>query len=61
LLEAMRADKKAQRGKLRFVLSEQIGRAKTYEKVPEKLVLEVLRFAPQFLASVLGEAGRRNG
>jgi 3-dehydroquinate synthase len=49
LVEAMRADKKAHKGKLRFVLSPKLGRAATYESIPEKLVIEVLKFAPQLL------------
>jgi 3-dehydroquinate synthase len=42
LLEAMRTDKKAQRGKLRFVLAEGIGRVRVVDDVPEALVLRVL-------------------
>jgi 3-dehydroquinate synthase len=42
LLEAMRADKKAMHGKLRFVLLEDIGRVRIVEDVPEQEVLEIL-------------------
>jgi 3-dehydroquinate synthase len=47
LLKAMRSDKKARGGKLRFVLARRIGRAASYDGVPEKTVESVLRFAPQ--------------
>ena len=49
LLAAMQADKKTKFGKVRFVLSERLGQAKTYEDVPPKKALCVLRFGPQFL------------
>jgi len=49
LLDAMRSDKKARAGKLRFVLSAKLGTARTYEGVPEQEVQCVLRCAPQFL------------
>jgi len=49
LFAAMLADKKTKFGKVRFVLSERIGQARTYEDVPPKKALCVLRFAPQFL------------
>jgi 3-dehydroquinate synthase len=53
LIEAMRADKKTQEGKLRFVLAKKIGRAESVDGVPTAAVESVLRFAP----SVLGGAG----
>jgi 3-dehydroquinate synthase len=47
LYSAMRADKKTKFGKVRFVLSPRIGRAKSYDDVPEKNALCVLRFGPR--------------
>ncbi len=47
LLEAMRSDKKTRSGHLRFVLAPKIGTAKSYDGIPEKKVLSVLRFAEQ--------------
>lgn len=47
LLEAMRSDKKSRGGKLRFVLSPAIGKARSYDNIPVELVKRVLRFAPQ--------------
>lgn len=49
LLEAMRSDKKTKFGKVRFVLSPGIGRARTYDDVPPEKALCVLRFGPKFL------------
>jgi 3-dehydroquinate synthase len=43
LLDAMRRDKKAQAGKLRFVLPTRLGHVETVGDVPESLVREVLR------------------
>jgi 3-dehydroquinate synthase len=47
LYAAMYADKKTKFGKVRFVLSPRIGQAKSYDGVPEKNALCVLRFGPQ--------------
>jgi 3-dehydroquinate synthase len=49
LFEAMRADKKTKFGKVRFVLSPRLGQARSYDDVPEKTALSILRFAPQFV------------
>jgi 3-dehydroquinate synthase len=46
LVAAMRADKKARDGKLRFVLSPRIGKAGTYDNVPLEALRRILRFAP---------------
>jgi 3-dehydroquinate synthase len=54
LMGAMRADKKTQAGKLRFVLATRIGMAKSVDGVPGNAVETVLRFAP----SVLDGAGK---
>lgn len=43
VLGAMRLDKKVERGRMRFVLLEQIGRPLIHSDVPEELVREVLR------------------
>jgi 3-dehydroquinate synthase len=51
LLEFMRSDKKARAGKLRFVLAPRIGRAASYDHIPEKVVLCILRCAPHCLGS----------
>jgi len=48
LLEAMRSDKKARDGKLRFVLTSRIGKAASYDGVPLAAVERVMRFAPHF-------------
>jgi 3-dehydroquinate synthase len=49
LYDAMRADKKTKFGKVRFVLSPRLGSAKSYDHVPSKKALCVLRFGPKFL------------
>ncbi len=49
LFAAMRADKKTKFGKVRFVLSPHIGRAKTYDDITEKAALCVLRFGPHLM------------
>lgn len=49
LFDAMRADKKTKFGKVRFVLSPRIGCAQSYDDVPPKKALCVLRFGPNFL------------
>jgi 3-dehydroquinate synthase len=62
LIDAMRSDKKTLHGKLRFVLSARLGKAKTYDDVPLEAVRKVLRFAPQFVTKPeLLEAAGRNG
>jgi 3-dehydroquinate synthase len=48
LIEAMRSDKKAREGKLRFVLTPRIGKAASYDRVPLAAVERVVRFAPHF-------------
>ena len=48
IVEMMRSDKKARSGKLRFVLSPKIGKARSYDGVPEKSVLNVLRVMESF-------------
>src|ERR1700738_1311121 len=57
LIEAMRSDKKARDGKLRFVLTPRIGKAASYDRVPQAVVERVLRFAPHFFC----DSGQANG
>lgn len=61
LLEFMRADKKARAGKLRFVLAPRIGRAASYDHIPEKVVLCILRCAPQCLLGSAAELRKHHG
>ena len=51
LLNAMRSDKKARGGVLRFVLSPRIGQARTYDKVQAQAVERVLHFTPRLLSA----------
>ena len=48
LFEAMRADKKARGGRVRFVLAPRLGRALSYDDVSSKAVLSVLRWAEEY-------------
>jgi 3-dehydroquinate synthase len=58
LFALMRADKKTKFGKVRFVLSPGLGRAKSYEDVSEKFALCVLRFAPQLMLRPVDMLGK---
>jgi len=58
IIKAMRADKKAHAGNIRFVLSPKIGGAGSYSSVPLAAVERVLHFAPQFLTAGAGVTGR---
>ena len=60
LFAVMRADKKTKFGRVRFVLSPHIGRAKSYDEVPEKTALCVLRFGPQLLLGPVDALGKCN-
>lgn len=51
LIKAMRSDKKARGGVLRFVLSPRIGQARTYDDVPVDAVERVLHFTPRLIAA----------
>ena len=57
LVKAMRSDKKARSGVLRFVLSPHLGQARTYDKVPVDAVERVLHFTPRLIASVSERLG----
>src|SRR5229473_3179163 len=46
-INAMGADKKTRAGRLRFVLTPRIGKARSYDDIPLDLVECVLHFAPQ--------------
>jgi 3-dehydroquinate synthase len=61
LFAAMRADKKAKFGKVRFVLSPRLGHAKSYDEVPEKLATCVLRFGPKLVLRQTIELGKCHG
>jgi 3-dehydroquinate synthase len=50
LIEAMRSDKKARDGKIRFVLTSRIGRAASYGDVPLDAVHRALHAAPRLAA-----------
>jgi 3-dehydroquinate synthase len=61
LTDAMRSDKKARDGNLRFVLTPRIGKAASYDHVPLAAVERVLRFAPHFLCDAkCAESAHRN-
>lgn len=47
LLDVMRSDKKTRGGQVRFVLSQAIGRAASYDNISADLVTRVLHFAPR--------------
>jgi 3-dehydroquinate synthase len=51
LLNAMRSDKKARAGVLRFVLSPRIGEARSYDTVPLHVVESVLHFTPRLITA----------
>lgn len=57
LVKAMRSDKKARGGVLRFVLSPRIGHARTYNKVPVDAVERVLHFTPRLIAAASERLG----
>jgi len=49
IIAAMRSDKKARAGKLRFVLTPRIGQAQSHDDVPLETIERVLHFAPHFI------------
>jgi 3-dehydroquinate synthase len=55
LIAAMRADKKARAGILRFVLTPGIGKARSYDRISEELVRRVLRYGPEMLREGLAD------
>ena len=60
-MDAMRSDKKARGGKLRFVLAKQLGQARTFDDVAEKTVECILRCAPQVFVKPVESLGKCNG
>jgi len=60
LVQAMRSDKKARGGVLRFVLSPRMGQAHTHDKVPFEAVERVLHFTPRLIAAVCARPGAWN-
>lgn len=58
LLQAMRSDKKARGGKLRFVLAPRLGHAQSYDTAPEQKVVCVLRFAPHLVLASMDAIGK---
>ena len=60
LLDAMRSDKKARSGVLRFVLSPRIGSARSYDAVPLHVVERVLHFTPRLVAASNKLSGMRD-
>jgi len=61
IMDAMRSDKKARGGKLRFVLAKQLGQARTFDDVAEKTVECILRCAPQVFVKPVESLGKCNG
>ena len=61
IVDAMRSDKKARGGKLRFVLAKKLGQARTFDGVAEKTVECVLRCAPQVFVKPVETLGNCNG
>jgi 3-dehydroquinate synthase len=51
LLKAMRSDKKARGGVVRFVLSPRIGEARSYDSISSNIVERVLHFTPHLIAA----------
>lgn len=49
LLKAMRSDKKTRGGVVRFVLSQRIGQARSYDAVPTQVVERILHFTPHLI------------
>ncbi len=56
LIAAMRSDKKARAGKLRFVLTPGIGKARSHDTISLGMLQRVLRFGPGFLGERLVDA-----
>jgi len=61
LLNAMRSDKKARAGVLRFVLSPRIGEARSYDMVPIHAVERVLHFTPRLIQASEKLSRSQNG
>src|SRR5229473_286024 len=60
LVKAMRSDKKARDGAVRFVLSPRIGQARTYDSISTQVVERVLHFTPHLIAASSRLSGNPN-
>ena len=60
LVKAMRSDKKARGGVVRFVLSPRIGEARSYDSISSKIVERVLHFTPHLIAASSRLSGSPN-
>ncbi len=60
LLKAMRSDKKARGGVVRFVLSPRIGEARSYDSISSNLVERVLHFTPHLIQASSRLSGSPN-
>ena len=61
LFALMQADKKTKFGKVRFVLAPRLGHAESYDEVPEKTAICVLRFGPQLMLRPMDSLGKCHG
>lgn len=61
LFALMQSDKKTKFGKVRFVLSPRLGYAESYDVVPAKTALCVLRFGPQLMLKPMEPLGKCHG
>jgi 3-dehydroquinate synthase len=59
VIAAMRSDKKARAGKLRFVLTPGIGKARSYDTISLGMLQRVLRYGPELLGKCLAHRGLR--
>src|SRR5258705_13473638 len=60
LVKAMRSDKKASGGVVRFVLSPRIGEARTYDSISSSIVERVLHFTPHLITASEKHSRGRN-
>jgi 3-dehydroquinate synthase len=60
LVKAMRSDKKARGGVVRFVLSPRIGEARSYDSISSNIVERVLHFTPHLIEASSRRSGSPN-
>ena len=60
LVKAMRSDKKARGGVVRFVLSPRIGEARSYDSISSNIVERVLHFTPHLIEASRRRSGSPN-
>src|SRR5712692_5669249 len=60
LVKAMRSDKKARGGLVRFVLSPRIGEARSYDSISSNIVERVLHFTPHLIEASSRLSGSRD-